>query len=138
MRVSARSILTTALAATLTLSLAVVPVLSCPFCSAPSLTLAEQLAQADAAVLVQWAEGTKPTEKSAGSTVYEIKQIVRNYKSTLKVGDRITLPRYRASKVGDLFMLMGGKGSDQMRAARCAISGASQHHRQAPARKHRR
>ena len=111
MRVSARSILTTALAATLTLSLAVAPVLSCPFCSAPSLTLAEQLAQADAAVLVQWADGTKPTETSAGTTVYEIKQIVRNHKDALKVGDRITLPRYRASKVGDLFMLMGSKGT---------------------------
>ncbi len=111
MRVSARSILTTALAATLTLSLAVAPVLSCPFCSAPSLTLAEQLAQADAAVLVQWAEGTKPTETSAGTTVYEIKQIVRNHKGALKVGERITLPRYRASKVGDLFMLMGSKGT---------------------------
>jgi hypothetical protein len=111
MRVSARSVLTAALTAILTLSLAVAPVLSCPFCSAPSLTLAEQLAQADAAVLVQWVEGTKPTDTSAGSTVYEIKQIVRNYKSTLKVGDRITLPRYRASKVGDLFMLMGSKGT---------------------------
>ncbi|MBI1311816.1 hypothetical protein GC176_11035 [bacterium] len=113
MRVSARFILTATLAAILALSLAVAPVLSCPFCSAsaPSLTLAEQLAQADAAVLVQWADGTKPTETSAGSTIYEIKQIVRNHKSTLKVGDRITLPRYRASKVGDLFMLMGSKGT---------------------------
>ncbi len=111
MPVSARSIFTTALIATLTITMAVAPAMSCPFCSAPSLTLAEQLAQADAAVLVQWVEGKKPTEKSAGSTVYEIKQIVRNHKSTLKVSDRITLPRYRASKVGDLFMLMGSKGT---------------------------
>ncbi|MHC4875703.1 MAG: hypothetical protein ACYTGL_04340 [Planctomycetota bacterium] len=111
MPVSARSIFTTALIATLTITMAVAPAMSCPFCSAPSLTLAEQLAQADAAVLVQWADGTKPTEKSAGSTVYEIKQIVRNHKSTLKVGERITLPRYRASKIGDLFMLMGSKGT---------------------------
>ena len=29
----------------------------CPFCSAPSLTLSEQLTQSDAAVLVQWVDG---------------------------------------------------------------------------------
>ena len=56
----------------------------CPFCSAPSLTLAEQMAQADAAVLVQWVGGKKATEKSAGETVYEIRQIVRNHKNELK------------------------------------------------------
>lgn len=108
---SARSVLTVAVSSVLAMSLAVTPALSCPFCSAPSLTLAEQLAQADAAVLVQWVEGTKATETSAGSTVYEIKQIVRNHKGALKAGDRITLPRYRASQPGDLFMLMGSKGT---------------------------
>ena len=82
----------------------------CPFCSAPSLTLAEQMAQADAAILVQWVGGKKATEKSAGETVYEIRQIVRNYKNELKVGGRVTLPRYRESKVGDLFLLVGSKG----------------------------
>jgi len=82
----------------------------CPFCSAPSLTLAEQMAQADAAVLVQWVGGKKATDKSAGETVYEIRQIVRNHKNELKVEDRITLPRYRESKVGDLFLLVGSKG----------------------------
>jgi len=83
----------------------------CPFCSAPSLTLAEQMAQADAAVLVQWVGGKKATDKSAGETVYEIRQIVRNHKNELKVGGRITLPRYRESKVGDLFLLVGSKGA---------------------------
>lgn len=83
---------------------------SCPFCSAPSLTLAEQMAQADAAVLVQWVGGKKATDKSAGETVYEIRQIVRNHKNALKVEDRVTLPRYRESKVGDLFLLVGSKG----------------------------
>lgn len=82
----------------------------CPFCSAPSLTLAEQMAQADAAVLVQWVGGKKATDKSAGETVYEIRQIVRNHKNELKVGGRVTLPRYRESKVGDLFLLVGSKG----------------------------
>ena len=35
---------------------------SCPFCAAPSLTLAEQLSQADAAAQVRWAEGQKGRE----------------------------------------------------------------------------
>jgi hypothetical protein len=83
----------------------------CPFCSAPSLTLAEQMAQADAAVLVQWVGGKKATDKSAGETVYEIRQIVRNHKNELKVEGRVTLPRYRESKVGDLFLLVGSKGA---------------------------
>ena len=98
-------------AAVLLTTLAASSAMSCPFCSAPSLTLAEQMAQADAAVLVQWVEGTKATDKSAGETVYEIRQVVRNYKDELKAGGRITLPRYRESKVGDLFLLVGSKGT---------------------------
>ncbi len=80
---------------------------ACPFCAAPSLTMAEQVAQSDATVLVMWASGVKGTDDSAGSTTFEVKQIVRNFKDTVKVGEKITLPRYRAAKAGDLFMLMG-------------------------------
>jgi len=90
---------------------AAMPAAACPFCSAPSLTLSEQLAQSDAAVLVQWVEGTAATEKSAGTTVYEIRQIVRNDQGKLKNGERVTLPRYRAGKVGDLFLLLGTRGT---------------------------
>ena len=85
--------------------------LCCPFCSAPSFTLAEQLAQSDAAVLVQWVAGKKPTGKTAGKTVYEIRRIIRSPKNTLKTGERVTLARYRAGKKGNLFMLMGTKGT---------------------------
>lgn len=106
-----RTATTLILTAALSFTVAVPAAMACPFCEAPSLTLSEQLAQADASVLVQWVEGAKPTEKTAGSTVYEVKQIVRNHKDTIKVGDRITLRRYRASDVGDLFMLMGSKGT---------------------------
>jgi len=103
--------LTLGLFVTLATVLSVSGALACPFCAAPSLTLAEQLAQSDAAVLVQWVSGKKPTEKTAGSTVYEIRQIVRNHKGKLKSGDRITLPRFRSSKAGELFMLMGSSGT---------------------------
>ena len=112
MLIETRTMLRSALAGLLMLTVAVSPAMSCPFCSAPSLTLAEQISQADAVVLVQWVEGEKATEKTAGKTVYEIKQVTRNHKDSLKAGERITLPRYRASQVGDLFLLMGSKGVD--------------------------
>lgn len=107
MQTVSKKLLTLALVTALTAGISASPLRACPSCEFPSLTLAESLAQTDAAVLVQWASGKKPTEDSAGSTDYEIKQILRNYKGRLKVGDRVTLPRYRASKVGDLFVLMG-------------------------------
>lgn len=103
---------------------------ACPFCSAPSLTLSEQLAQADAAVLVQWASGEKPQSetpdddadpaevaaravtRSLGTTTYEIVEVVRGPEDRLKKGDPVTLPRYRAAKKGDLFLLLGTEGGE--------------------------
>ncbi len=86
--------------------------LACPFCSAPSLTLSEQLTQADATVLVKWVDGKSPTEKSAGTTTYSIVQISRGSKETLKVNDKLTVPRYRAGKKDDLFLLFGTKDKE--------------------------
>lgn len=86
--------------------------LACPFCSAPSLTLTEQLTQADAAVLVKWVDGKPPTEKSAGSTTYSIVELSRGPKETLKKDDKLTVPRYRAGKKGDLFLLFGTKDKE--------------------------
>lgn len=80
----------------------------CPFCSAPSLTLSEQLTAADAAVLVQWVDGKMPTEKSAGTTTYSIVEVSRGPKD-LKKDEKLTVPRYRAGKKGDLFLLFGTK-----------------------------
>lgn len=82
---------------------------ACPFCSAPSLTLSEQLTQADAAVLVKWVDGKAPTEKSPGSTTYSIVEVSRGSKESLKKDDKLTVPRYRAGKKDDLFLLFGTK-----------------------------
>lgn len=84
----------------------------CPFCSAPSLTLSEQLTQADAAVLAQWVDGEPAKEKSAGSTTYSIVEVSRGPKDKLKKSDKITVPRFRAGKKGDLFMLFGTKDKE--------------------------
>ncbi|MDF1745870.1 MAG: hypothetical protein P1V19_19380 [Gimesia sp.] len=87
-------------------------VTACPFCSAPSLTLTEQLSQSDVAVLVQWSEAEKGTLEKAGKTVFEIKEIVNQTdKDKLKVGDQITINRHRPGKKGNLFLLLGTKGT---------------------------
>ena len=85
---------------------------ACPFCSAPSLTLTEQLSQSDIAVLAQWSEAEKGTLDKAGKTVFEIKEIVQQAdKGKLKVGDQITINRHRPGKKGNLFLLLGTKGT---------------------------
>tara|TARA_R110002111_G_scaffold67_2_gene612 strand:- start:36538 stop:37728 length:1191 start_codon:yes stop_codon:yes gene_type:complete len=85
---------------------------ACPFCSAPSLTLTEQLSQSDVAVLVQWTEAEKGTLEKAGKTVFEVKEIIRQSdKDKLKVGEQITINRHRPGKKGNLFLLLGTKGT---------------------------
>ncbi|WP_299470134.1 hypothetical protein, partial [uncultured Gimesia sp.] len=87
-------------------------VTACPFCSAPSLTLTEQLSQSDVAVLAQWSEAEKGTLDKAGKTVFEIKEIIRQSdKDKLKVGEQITINRHRPGKKGNLFLLLGTKGT---------------------------
>ena len=84
--------------------------ISCPFCSAPSLTLAEQMSQSDAVVLVEWVGGRKPTDEKAGQTTYRIKDIAQNSPKPVKVGDEISISRFRSADPGDLFVLMGTQG----------------------------
>jgi len=85
-------------------------VVGCPFCSAPSLTMAEQLAQSDAILLVKWTGGKPATGSDGGTTEFEILDIVRQPMSGgLKRGGTISLVRYRAAKTGTLFALLGTK-----------------------------
>jgi len=82
---------------------------ACPFCSAPTQTLSEQLSGAQAAVLVQWVSGKEANrdEGFVGETEYQIVQLVRDESHTLKKDARILLDRYRVAKPGDLFLLFG-------------------------------
>src|ERR1700712_1517224 len=83
---------------------------SCPFCSAPSLTLTEQVSQADAVVLVKWVGGQPAKVSDAGSTDFEVLEVVHQPDGAkLAKGSKITLIRYRAAKVGEQFMLFGTK-----------------------------
>jgi len=90
-------------------------ILCCPFCAAPSLTLAEQLSQADAAVLVIWADAKKAREvdgkRLPSQTTYEIRQVIRNARGAVKKGQRVRLSRFRSGKKGDMFLLLGSKAT---------------------------
>jgi hypothetical protein len=84
---------------------------ACPFCSAPSLTMSEQLSQADASLLVKWTGGKPAAGNDGGSTDFEIVELVRQQPGgNLKRGGTISLARYRAAKPGTLFLLLGTKG----------------------------
>ena len=87
------------------------PAAACPFCAAPSLTLSEQLAMADAVVLVQWVDGKMTKGQVAGNTVYTIESVLKGPEDLLKKGDKIALARYRVGKKGDQFILMGTRGT---------------------------
>ncbi len=91
------------------LSLAEHCLFACPFCEAPSLTLAEQVQSSDAAVLVQWVKG-EPSDLEAGfpgSTEYEIVDIMHDASGTLEKLAPLQVRRYRAAQPGDLFLLLG-------------------------------
>ncbi|RMG37894.1 MAG: hypothetical protein D6725_08225 [Planctomycetota bacterium] len=78
---------------------------ACPFCSAPSLTLGEQVDQADVAVVVAWDSGKPGQDDSPGTTTYRVQRVIKGPQTLSDT--TITLPRYRAAKRGDLFLLMG-------------------------------
>jgi hypothetical protein len=107
----------------------------CPFCSAPSLTLSEQLAQADAAVLVQWSAGA-PADSAAGdqgTTTYSVLDVVKAGDSKMVKGDAITVPRYREGRAGELFLLLGTQGVELEWSSPLEVTEASFNYiRQAP------
>ncbi len=107
---STRRIAVLALAVCVALS-AFASAMACPFCSAPSLTLTEQISQSDAIALVQYVKGTKPDEDQPGSTVYKVVDVLKGPKDEVKKGDKISLVRYRVGDPGDLFVLMGTQGT---------------------------
>lgn len=109
--------------------------LACPFCEAPSLTLTEQLNQADVAVLAQWVslEEADRDEGLPGSTTFEIVDIVHDSTAGLDRGERIDLARARAAKPGDLFLLLGTQSTDVEWSSPLEVSETSyQYMRQAP------
>jgi hypothetical protein len=86
-------------------------VAECPFCPSVTLTMAEQVAQADAVVLVEWKSAAAADNKNkSGNTDYEIVQAVRDPLKSLVKGQTVSIAGYRVGRAGDLSLLLGSKG----------------------------
>jgi hypothetical protein len=82
---------------------------ACPFCSAPSMTLTEQLAKSDAALLVELKSSREGTDSETPSTTFKVVDVIRDSTSAYKKDGSVEIPRFRAGKSGDLALLMGTK-----------------------------
>lgn len=124
------SLVRPAVCAAIVLATAIAPrAHACPNCGPPRPSLADQIAEADAVVLVRWVSARKPPERrddaaggdtfpdefpaadaspaEIGSTSYEIVRVAKAASETVRPGGRIEIVRYRPGKPGDLFLLMG-------------------------------
>lgn len=85
---------------------------ACPFCSAPSLTLTEQLSGAQTAVYAKQVGGTEPAGTDAGTTDFEVVEVLHQPEGkSLKVGDKLTLIRYRAPEADKRFLLLSSSAA---------------------------
>lgn len=98
---------------------------ACPFCSAPTQTLAEQYDTADAVVLVAWGDARKSDGRLPGSTTFRIKKVAKGSKAALKPGANLVLAGFRPGKKGDLFLLMGQRAVNVQWSAPMEVSQAS-------------
>lgn len=87
---------------------------ACPFCSAPQLSLVQQLNEAEGAVIVKWSKTNAGQGNELGSTEYTITEVLR-LPSTTKygLGKKVTLLRARAGKEGEQFLLFASKSSEK-------------------------
>ena len=79
----------------------------CPFCDAPSLTMAEQIDQSGHLLMGEWLSGEQPTTETAGHARFKVVEVAKSRDDEFKVGDEIELPQYVAGKEGARYILMG-------------------------------
>lgn len=78
---------------------------------------AEQLAESEAFVLVQWVSGKENEAKQEGSTEFTIKEIVRSPMGEFSIGQKISLREYSPSNPGDLFILIRTRADREQKFA---------------------
>ncbi|REJ91054.1 MAG: hypothetical protein DWQ34_16140 [Planctomycetota bacterium] len=96
-------------AAGLTVALAAHTLSACPTCPTnlgPSLS--EQVATADIAVIATWKDGREADleEGFAGSSTYEVSEVLRDKTGTVEQGAEVTLKRYRQAESGETFLML--------------------------------
>ena len=79
----------------------------CPFCDAPSQTMAELVDQSDHLLLGKWIGGDKPTNESAGSATFRIVAVAKSKGDVFKVEEELQLPQYIAGDSEASYILMG-------------------------------
>lgn len=79
----------------------------CPFCDAPSLTLAEQIEQTEHLLLAKWTGGEEPTDESAGTVRFKIVAVSKSINDAFKVGQEVELPQYEEGDKEAFYILMG-------------------------------
>ena len=80
---------------------------ACPFCSAPSLTLTEQLAQSQVAVIAEWRDAVRGDGQTVAATTLRIRDVLTpNPPPGVAAGQTVRLPSYRAAEPGGLFLLL--------------------------------
>jgi hypothetical protein len=84
----------------------------CPFCKAPTPTLAEQVAQADGVCLVQFVQGEPARDQDPGSSTFEVLEVLKTPKDAVKKGEHIKRAQACAAKAGDLFLVMGTRAGN--------------------------
>lgn len=82
---------------------------ACPFCSGASLTLSEQLAKSDAALLGSLVASKQATEEVAAEAKIKVVDVLRDVTKTYEKGAVITLPRFIEAKTDDKVLLLGTK-----------------------------
>lgn len=85
--------------------------IACPFCLAPSVTLRQQVEEADAAILARCVSRQDATGDSTPETVCEVVSVAHDVTSTVRKGQNVILHRPTTAEPGDLFLLLGTKGS---------------------------
>ncbi len=99
---------------------------ACPFCSAPSLTLAEQIAGSDAAVIAHWESETPAKGQDIGLTHFVVVEVLSNRASLggddagprpvskVTPEDKITTARAQKGTTDDLFLLTATIVNDRL------------------------
>lgn len=79
-------------------------VAACPFCSAPSLTLSEQLNQSQVAATAEWVSAVVPDGEHVASTTFKVRDVLVG--KEVKAGELVTVDSYRTGDAGDLFLIL--------------------------------
>ncbi len=88
------------------LACAAVPMMACPFCSAVSQTLRQEMEVMDAVVIASCTQSDITRNRSTGETTMRIEKVLKG-DDYIKVGDEVTAVYYGEVAVGRRFMLSG-------------------------------